>query len=511
MDHPRPAGRIDRQRPKALACRRAAALGRLLVIAAALALRAPALASGLSGAWRMDEPKDSGVVLHTIIILRQSGVATEATVMPNCAVEIPVRDVRVEGGDLVFAIADWGWSFRVRPEGADLRVILSYDRGKTEVVRIAKPATAADMQLPAAAAPPALRELPANGLAATPPMGWNSWNHFSEAVDDRVIRETADAMVASGMAAAGYTYVNIDDTWELGRDAQGSIVANRKFPDMRALAAYVHGRGLKLGIYSSPGPATCGGYEGSYGHEEQDARTYAAWGIDYLKYDWCSASRVYPPAQVRAVYQRMGSALQACGRPIVYSLCEYGMGDVWTWGPAAGANLWRTTGDIQDNWDSMCANGFSQDRLARYAAPGHWNDPDMLEVGNGGMSLWCMLAAPLIAGNDLRAMSRDTREILTNREAIAVDQDPLGRQGSVISRRGGVEIWTKAMSGGARALAVFNRNADDREVSLAWSDIGMASKPSALRDLWRHADLVAAGRGYSGRVPGHGVTLLLVR
>jgi len=521
MNTPAPTETSPKPRALSPGWRIPAGLAGLLMIGAgaALALPDPARAPGLSGTWRMDEPKDSGVVLHTLIALRQDGARTDAVVVPNGAVEIPIRDVRTDNGDLVFGIADWGWNFRVRPDGANLHILLSYDRGRTEVVRTAVPATASDL-LPAAMPPPALRELPANGLAMTPPMGWNSWNHFGEAVDDRVVRETADAMVKSGMAAAGYTYVNIDDTWEMGRDARGEIVPNRKFPDMRALADYVHARGLKLGIYSSPGPVTCGGYEGSFGHEEQDAATYAAWGIDYLKYDWCSASRLYPKARLRAVYQRMGSALQSCGRPIVFSLCEYGLGDVWTWGPAAGANLWRTTGDIQDNWDSMCANGFSQGRLARYAAPGHWNDPDMLEVGNGGMSpaeyrthfsLWCMLAAPLMAGNDLRAMSEDTREILTNREAIAVDQDALGSQGSALSRRDGVEIWVKALGGGARALAVFNRNAAERAVSLAWPELGVASAPSAVRDLWRHADVAADGRGYSGSVPGHGVILLLVK
>jgi alpha-galactosidase len=495
---------------------------RILLLAASACLAVPgaALASGLNGTWRMDQPKDSGVVLHSIIILHQDGARIEGSVWPNYAVRMPILDARMEGEDLSFRIADWGWSFRVRPDGEALHVAISYDSWKTSETVTARPASPSDTQLPPIVPPPALRELPANGLSKAPPMGWNSWNHFSEGVDDRVVRETADAMVSSGMAAAGYTYVNIDDTWELGRDAQGNILPNRKFPDMKALADYVHARGLKIGIYSSPGPTTCGGYEGSYGHEEQDARAYAAWGIDYLKYDWCSASRLYAEKDLRAVYQRMGEALQKCGRPIVYSLCEYGVADVWKWGPAVGGNLWRTTGDIQDHWRSMCANGLDQGRLAPYAAPGHWNDPDMLEVGNGGMSpveyrthfsLWCMLAAPLIAGNDLRSMSADTVEILTNREVIAVDQDPLGAQGARVLARDGVETWVKPLSGGAQAVCLFNLNAEPRDVSLAWGDIGRASTPAVVRDLWRHADIAPAGAGFTGRVQAHGAVMLLVR
>ena len=231
-------------------------------------------------------------------------------------------------------------------------------------------------------------------------MGWNSWNHFGNNVDDSIVRTTAAKLVNSGLAAAGYIYINIDDTWEGSRDSTGNIIPNEKFPDMKALADYVHSRGLKLGIYSSPGPNTCGGYLGSYGHEEQDATTYADWGIDYLKYDWCSAGSIYSNDQLQAVYQKMGIALEKSGRHVAYSLCEYGMGNVWEWGPKVGANLWRTTGDIQDNWKSMSEIGFSQSEISKYAGPGHWNDPDMLEIGNGGMtnteyrthfSLWCLL------------------------------------------------------------------------------------------------------------------------
>jgi len=235
---------------------------------------------------------------------------------------------------------------------------------------------------------PELRDLPDNGLARTPPMGWNSWNKYHDKFDDATVRGMADAMVSSGMSKAGYNYIVVDEGWSSFRDKDGKIVGNARFPDMKALADYVHSKGLKIGIYSSPGPQVCGGYQGSYGHEEQDAKTFADWGYDYLKYDWCSAFGIYQPtpADLQGAYQKMGEALAKTGRPMVYSLCEYGLGDVWTWGAKTGGNLWRTTFDISDNWESMEKNGFSQLDIAQYPQPGHWNDPDMLEVGNGGMT-----------------------------------------------------------------------------------------------------------------------------
>jgi alpha-galactosidase len=490
----------------------------LLAAVSAFAAQWAAGAADLNGTWGMGVAKPWGVTLHTYFVLQQNGDNIGGTVFPNNTGGIPIRAAHMEGQDIVFKI-DWGWTFHIRPEGADLRVVVSYDGdGKDEALahRVPEASISALAALPV----PAVRSLPDNGLARTPPMGWNSWNHFAESVDDRIVRETADAMVSSGMAAAGYVYVNIDDTWEGGRDAQGNIVPNRKFPDMKALADYVHSKGLKLGIYSSPGPLTCGGYEGSYGHEEQDARTYAAWGIDYLKFDWCSAGRIYPDSKLQPVYQKMGEALQGCGRPIAFSLCEYGMRDVWKWGPAVGGNLWRTTGDIQDNWRSMSEIGFNQGRLAAYASPGHWNDPDMLEIGNGGMSaaeyrthfsLWCMLAAPLMAGNDLRSMSADTREILTNREVIAVDQDALGKQGARLFAKDGVEVWSRPLAGGGQAVGLFNRNAAEATASFAWAQIGVPSMPKAVRDLWQHSDISAGDGGFSAVVPAHGVVMLLVK
>jgi alpha-galactosidase len=486
--------------------------------AAGLALALSAQAADVNGVWRMDEHKNSGATLHNYIVLRQHGEHVEGSVLENSSWEIPALDARLEGDDIVFH-TEGDWNFRVRPEGANLRVLITYGGGGSDEA-LAVPVPASEMAAPARLDPPTLRELPYNGLAKTPPMGWNSWNHFAERVDDRVVRETADAMVSSGMAAAGYVYVNIDDTWEAGRDAQGNIVPNRKFPDMKALADYVHSKGLKLGIYSSPGPVTCGGYEGTYGHEEQDARTYAAWGIDYLKYDWCSAGRIYHNADLRAIYQRMGDALGRSGRDIVFSLCEYGMGDVWTWAPKVSGNLWRTTGDIEDNWKSMSKIGFNQGHLAPFAGPGHWNDPDMLEVGNGGMSadeyrthfsLWSMLAAPLMAGNDLRSMSAGTRDILANRDVIAIDQDALGREAVRAFEDGGVEVWTRPLADGALAVGIFNRNADEKQAGFPWARIGLAAAPTTVRDLWRHADVAPDASLCTCVVAGHGVVLLRVK
>jgi alpha-galactosidase len=332
-------------------------------------------------------------------------------------------------------------------------------------------------------------------------------------------------MVASGMSKVGYVYINIDDTWEGGRDAQGNITTNKKFPDMKALAGYVHSKGLKLGIYSSPGPDTCAGYEGSYGHEEQDARTWAAWGIDYLKYDWCGAQTIYKDEEMQAVYQKMGEALLKTGRPIVYSLCQYGRAEVWKWGALVGGNLWRTTGDIADRWDSLDRIGFGaappgrvrQIDIAEHSKPGHFNDPDMLEIGNGGMtndeyklhmSLWSMLAAPLLAGNDLRTMTEETKAILMNTEVIAIDQDKAVQPVRKISEDGTSIVLARPLAGGAMAVGLFNRGEAPAEISVKWEAIGMKVKKA--RDLWLHQDLKVSPGGYTATVPRHGVVLLRV-
>ncbi|THD83241.1 MAG: glycoside hydrolase family 27 protein [Phenylobacterium sp.] len=369
---------------------------------------------------------------------------------------------------------------------------------------------------------PAARAVPLS-FAPTPPMGWNSWNHFAAKVDDATVRAQADAMVASGMRDAGYRYINIDDTWEGTRDAQGVIHPNAKFPDMKALADYVHSKGLKLGIYSSPGPKTCAGYEGSFGHEAQDAQTYAAWGVDYLKYDLCSLSEpmiaagslAKAQAIELAAYRKMDAALRATGRPIVYSLCQYGFSQVWRWGGSVGGNLWRTTGDITDKFPRMLQIGLSQAGLAKYARPGNWNDPDMLEVGNGGMSaieyrthlsLWALLAAPLLAGNDLSTMSAETKAILTNREVIAIDQDPAGRQGDRVKAEGALEVWARPLAGGGRAVGLFNLSDQPAELEVAFTAVGLKGAVKT-RDVWAAKDLGRLSR-YKTQIPAHGVVLL---
>lgn len=326
----------------------------------------------------------------------------------------------------------------------------------------------------------AQKPAPTQAVAQTPPMGWNSWNYFAGRVTEQDIKNAADELVSSGMRDAGYVYVNIDDTWEGERDANGVLHTNSKFPDMKALADYVHSKGLKLGIYSSPGPRTCAGYAGSLDHELQDAQLYASWGIDYLKYDLCSFIPAVmkkqapddPAAQMRlmgAAYLKMDKALKSTGRPIVYSLCQYGWDAVWEWGPSVGANLWRTTGDIRPTWQSIYSLLNEQAGLAKYAGPGHWNDPDMLEVGNGKLtlaenrshfSMWAMLAAPLLAGNDLPHMKPEIRAILTNRDVIAIDQDRLGREATRAYSDGEVDVWTRHLAGGAMAIAVLNAGSD---------------------------------------------------
>jgi alpha-galactosidase len=366
----------------------------------------------------------------------------------------------------------------------------------------------------------------APSVAATPPMGWNSWNHFARKIDDATVRAQADAMVSSGMRDAGYVYINIDDTWEAERDTQGVIHANSKFPDMKALADYVHGKGLKLGIYSSPGPKTCAGFEGSYGHEEQDAETYAAWSIDYLKYDLCSFGKIMeaagsPEAAHKLMldaYTKMHNALLKTGRPIVFSLCQYGADAVWRWGASVGGNTWRTTGDITDKYSSMTLIGFGQAGLAKFAGPGHWNDPDMLEVGNGGMkleeyrthmSLWALLAAPLLAGNDLSTMKPETIALLTNREVIAIDQDRLGKQADRVRAEGTQEIWARPLADGSKAIGIFNRFDWPQAIEINFHEFGYQGSVKS-RDIWAGKDLGGLTGQYKANVPSHGVVLLRV-
>ncbi len=364
----------------------------------------------------------------------------------------------------------------------------------------------------------------ANGLALTPPMGWNSWNRFACDVNEAKVRAVADAMVASGMQDAGYRYIVIDDCWQASRDSQGNIVADAtRFPSgIKALADYVHGKGLKFGLYSDAGTKTCGGRPGSKGYETQDARQYAAWGVDYLKYDWCSSDGQTAPDS----YLKMSEALQASGRDIVFSICEWGTSKPWLWAKNIG-NLWRTTGDIYDHWDGHSTYQHSvleildlNAELAPYAGPGHWNDPDMLEVGNGGMSdseyrahfsLWAMLAAPLIAGNDLAHMSEATKTILTNKDVIAVDQDALGKQATRVSKNWLYEVWARPLASGGHAVLLLNRSAAPHRITAHWGDIGVAETATArVRDLWTHEDLAPVAGEFSANVPAHGVVMVTV-
>lgn len=350
-------------------------------------------------------------------------------------------------------------------------------------------------------------------LAKTPPMGWNSWNKFGCNVSEQLIRETADAMVASGMRDAGYQYVNIDDCWQVNRDGNGVIVADpARFPaGIKALAGYVHSKGLKLGIYTDAGTNTCEGRPGSLNHEAQDAKTYAQWGVDYVKVDWCHAEGLDPEVQ----YGKFRDALLQAGRPIVFSICNWGVNAPWTWGPKTG-NLWRTTGDISDNYDRMSVIGFSQSGLEKYASPGHWNDPDMLEIGNGGMNteeyrthmaLWALLAAPLLAGNDLRSMSPETRDMLTNRDIIAIDQDPKGTQGHRVWQEGPLEIWARPLADGNQAVGLFNRGESSLKMTLQLATVSKHHS-ARIRDLWEHKDLGTIGDSYTATVPKHGVLML---
>jgi len=370
-----------------------------------------------------------------------------------------------------------------------------------------------------------------NGVALTPPMGWNSWNKFGCNVSEDLLKSMADGMVASGMKDAGYQYVVIDDCWQVSRDADGNIVIDaQRFPSgMKALGDYIHSKGLKFGIYSDAGWGTCQKRPGSQGHEYQDAIMYAKWGVDYLKYDWCNTGT----RNAEEAYATMRDALKATGRPIVFSMCEWGTAKPWLWAKDTG-NSWRSTGDIVDKWSShrkwddgsCCELGMLdildlQVGLDAFAGPGHWNDPDMLEVGNGGMttneyrahfSLWCMLAAPLMSGNDLRSMTPEIKEILTNKEVIAVNQDALGREGSRVWKDGDREVWSKQMKDGSRAVVLLNRGASEAEISVPWEAIGYPGNVAAsVRDLWAHKELGKFTGKFSAKVGSHDVVVVTVR
>ncbi len=373
-----------------------------------------------------------------------------------------------------------------------------------------------------------------DALARTPPLGWNSWNVWGGIVDDAKVRAAADGMVSSGLAGQGYAYVNIDDAWEGARRPDGEITSNEKFPDMKALADYVHGKGLKIGIYSSPGPRTCQQkYAGSWQHEEQDARTWAKWGFDYIKYDWCSYSDIEkagartPLPGLKKPYALMRGILDKLDRDMVFSLCQYGWGNVWEWGDEVGGNLWRTTGDITDTWTSMSGIGFAQTGHEKYAGPGRWNDTDMLVVGKVGwgrelrdtrlsqneqvthITLWSLQAAPLLIGADMSQLDAFTIDVLGNPEVLAVNQDVKGTAASRIRGDGRVDVWARPLSDGTIAVGLFNRNPVAVPISTTWKELGVSDR-QPVRDLWLHKDLGTFPLGFSTTVPRHGAVFLKV-
>ncbi len=497
----------------------------LLALVVSAFLTPAVFAASPTGKWTVTFNAD-GTVRETSLFLKAEGSALTGYMFTHNGYE-PLRDGKVSGDTLSFSIVRDNFGeertsrYTGHVEGNTLLLQMpgwqDHKGPELHLKQVSTEMPGSMPEPPKKISLPEAKPVPYNGMAKTPPMGWNSWNKFANKVTDQLIRETADAMASNGMKAAGYTYINIDDTWEAGRDANGNIQSNSKFPNMKALADYVHSKGLKIGIYSSPGPKTCGGFAGSFQHEEQDAKTYASWGFDYLKYDWCSASQVYDYHSMPAVYAKMGRALQASGHPILFSLCQYGVLHGAQWGASVGGNSWRTTGDIQDNWKSMSHIGFDlQLDLAQYAGPGHWNDPDMLEVGNGGltetedrthMSLWSMLAAPLLAGNDLRSISPGTLAMLTEKDVVAIDQDPLGKEATRVAKNGDLEVWARPLAGGAEAVGLFNRGETDAKVTARNSDLKLTGA-FTIRDLWAHADRGRFAGEFSADVPPHGVVLL---
>jgi alpha-galactosidase len=368
-------------------------------------------------------------------------------------------------------------------------------------------------------------------LALTPPMGWNSWFVWAGHVDDAKVRAAADAMVATGLAGHGYQYVVIDDTWQAPRKENGEIFGNERFPDMKALGDYVHDRGLKFGMYTSPGPGSCAGYPGSWQHEEQDAQTFAQWGVDFVKSDWCSYGYIVKgDSSLEAMKKPFGvfkSAMDKTGRDMVYSLCQYGMGEVWKWGAEVGGNLWRTTGDGGDVWGVMTQIGFGQDGLEQYAGPGRWNDADMIQAGLLGMSskprpsnlrpneqitqmtLWSILAAPLMLSCDLTQLDQFTRDLLMNDEVLEVNQDRLGKAGRRYARDGQLEVWARELSDGTLAVGLFNRSRKNAPVTVQWSDLGL-SGAQPVHELWQRKDLGVMENAHTAEVPRHGAVMLKV-
>jgi alpha-galactosidase len=473
------------------------------------------------GVWLFDHAGPNPGV--TMLQVASDGDRITGAVTTKWYGPVTMQNARLDKGVLTFDVRNLNdrehpmrsWTVKQTPKGVQLVGQMWFSKidaaGRRGTVKDAETRAFRFQALPDWAA---VEQAP---LAPRPPMGWSSWNKFAEKIDDKTIRAMADAMVSTGLRDAGYAYVNIDDGWQGTRGADGRIRPNANFPDMKKLADYVHSKGLKLGIYSSQGPRTCAGFEGSYGHVRQDAQTFADWGIDYLKYDLCSGEYFYADADtVKRSYAEMGAALRVTGRPIVYSLCEYGRFDVGAWGRQVGGHLWRTTGDITDDYATMARIGFDKNGKPEHTGPNGFNDPDMLEVGNGGMSLdeytthmtlWAISAAPLLMGHDLRQTPPEMLALLENREVIAVDQDERGVQGRAVRKNGTLEIWAKPLGDGAVALALFNRGDAAARMDARAADAGFESI-TAARDLWRGKPVATDALTFD--VPAHGAVMLRV-
>lgn len=504
------------------------------LLASSRAARSEAPGAGIDGTWKLIVGQlDNGDDLTIHYELTRSGDVLNGRSIHIAAYGYsPIKDGKFSGDR--FSFREGGYKVRGTVRGDELHIEANYDRNwpYTNVLDPAvkkvpfgwegtwRPFVAHRVPkgsglYPAALALPASADIPYNGLARTPPMIWGAWYTFTTTITDALIREMARTMVSTGMRDAGYNILNLEVGWTGQRDASGTLRANAKFPNMKALGNYLHSLGLRMGLCTSPGPYDCIGYPGSYGHEDRDARTFAEWGVDFIKHDACSVREIHSGADAsRRVYQKMGSALQSCGRPIIYALCQYGQDDVWEWAPKVGGNTWRTTDDIEDTWESI-SGAFEQSRLAPFAGPGHWNDPDYLMVGLGAlsteeyrtqMSLWCMLSAPLIASPDLRIMTAETRSILMNREMIAIDQDVLGKQGQRALQHGDTEIWLKRLSDG-HAIALFNKGEHSAKMELDTAKLGLTGAKEG-RDVWAARDVVLKNGKYSAEVPRHGALVL---
>ena len=362
-----------------------------------------------------------------------------------------------------------------------------------------------------------LRDLAPSGLAPTPLMGWSSRQKLGSRTDDSTIRQAVEGLVASGLNLIGYVYVEVGDGWQGARDAEGVLHPNDRFPDMKALGDYIHSQGLKFGLTASAAPKSCNGMEGSYGYEELDARTFAEWGVDYVVLEWCGTEAIHPTeVEMRALFQKMGEALRASGRDIVYGISQKGQFNVELWAPRTGANVWRTGDELDENWASVAAAGFGQNGKEYAAGPGMWNDPGLLQAGNVGMTadasrmqvnLWAVLAAPMMLGNDVRIMTRETVAILSNREVIAINQDKLGRQGKRIAQAGDTQVWAKPLADGSLAVAFFNTGTRTTSVAVTWEQLGIDG-PRLARDLWWRENLGIANDNYRVILTG-GTSMLL--